>query len=152
MAVNPNTDFSSGAVLTAAQQNRFPRGIMAYNTATATDAAITVEEIEITAPAFTAVANRLYRIIYYEPGFGSTVNAAMIMRVRLTNLAGGIQQEAIIENTGAQQTNGILIGYSTFAAGSTVLVATLQTNAGTGSANRSGVKFAILSVEDVGPI
>ena len=152
MAVNPNTDFSSGAVLTAAQQNRFPRGIMAYNANTVTDAAITVEEIEITAPAFTAVANRLYRIIYYEPGFGSSIPAAMIMRVRLTNLAGGIQQEAIIENTGAQQTNGILIGYSVFAPGSTVLVATLQTNAGTGSANRSGVKFAILSVEDVGPI
>jgi hypothetical protein len=152
MAVNPNTDFSSGAVLTAAQQNRFPRGIMAYNTATGTDSTITVEEIQITAPAFTAVANRLYRIIYYEPGFGSSTPAAMIMRVRLTNVTGGIQQEAIIENTGAQQTNGILIGYSTFAAGSTVLVATLQTNAGTGSANRSGVKFAILSVEDVGPI
>ena len=27
MAINPNTDFTTGAILTAAQQNRFPRGI-----------------------------------------------------------------------------------------------------------------------------
>jgi len=32
MAINPNTDFTSGAVLTAAQQNRFPRGVMALAT------------------------------------------------------------------------------------------------------------------------
>ena len=148
---NPNTAFSSGAVFTADQANRFPRGVMAYNAVTTTDSAITVEEIQITAPAFTAVANRLYRIIYYEPGFGSSTNAAMIMRVRLTNLAGGIQQETIVENTGLQQQTGLLVGYSTFSAGSIVLVATLQTNAGTGTANRSAVKFGLISVEDVGP-
>ena len=37
MAINPNTDFTAGAVLTAAQQNRFPRGVVAltFDTATA---------------------------------------------------------------------------------------------------------------------
>jgi hypothetical protein len=152
MAVNPNTDFSSGAVLTAAQQNRFPRGVMAYNESTSTDASITAEEIQITLAAFTAVANRLYRLTYYEPGFGSSVAAAMTMRIRLTNLAGAVQQTGIVYNTGIQQQTGCLVGYTTFSAGSVVLVATLQSSAGTGSANRSSTNQAKLCVEDVGPI
>jgi hypothetical protein len=32
MAINPNTQFSSGAVFTADQANRFPRGIMLMKT------------------------------------------------------------------------------------------------------------------------
>jgi len=48
MAINPNTDFSVSDVLTAAQQNRFPRGVVAYTTVTATDNNITTEETQIT--------------------------------------------------------------------------------------------------------
>lgn len=151
MAVNPNTDFTAGNVLTAAQQNRFPRGIMAYNTNTASDATVTVEEVEISGVTFTAVANRLYRLTYYEPGFGSSTGAAMTMRIRLTNISGTIQQQGIVYNTGTQQQNGVVIGYATYSAGSVTLVATLQNSAGTGSANRSSTAFAFLSVEDVGP-
>ena len=151
MAINPNTDFSSGAVLTAAQQNRFPRGIMQYNTASSSDSSITAEEIQITLASFTAVANRFYRISYYEPGFGSSVAAAMTMRIRLTNLAGAVQQQGIVYNTGAQQQNGFIQNIVTFTAGSVVLVATLQNSAGTGSANRTGTAQAILLVEDIGP-
>jgi hypothetical protein len=151
MAINANTDFSSGAVLTADQQNRFPRGIMAYNTATASDATVTAEEVQISSVTFTAVANRLYRITYYEPGFGSSVAAAMTMRIRITNISGAIQQQGIVYNTGAQQQSGIVVGYATYSAGSTTLVATLQNSTGTGSANRSATAFAFLSVEDVGP-
>ena len=151
MAINPNTDFSSGAVLTAAQQNRFPRGIMQYNTASSSDASITGEEIQITLASFTAVANRFYRISYYEPGFGSSVAAAMTMRIRLTNISGAVQQAGIVYNTGAQQQNGFIQNIVTFTAGSVVLVATLQNSAGTGSANRTGTAQAILLVEDIGP-
>ena len=151
MAISPNTDFFSGAVLTAAQQNRFPRGIMQYNTASSSDSSITAEEIQITLASFTAVANRFYRISYYEPGFGSSVAAAMTMRIRLTNISGAVQQTGIVYNTGAQQQNGFIQNIVTFTAGSVVLVATLQNSAGTGSANRSGTAQAILLVEDIGP-
>lgn len=151
MAVNPNTDFSSGQTLTADNMNRLPRGIMAYNTATASDASVTVEEVQISGVTFTAVANRLYRITYYEPGFGSSVAAAMTMRIRLTNISGAIQQQGIVYNTGVQQQNGIVVGYTTYTAGSVTLVATLQNSTGTGSANRSATAFAFLSVEDCGP-
>ena len=148
---NPNTAFSSGAVYTADQANRFPRGLMAYNAVTTSDTTITAEEIQITAPAFTAVAGRLYRLTYYEPGFGGSAGAQLTMRIRLTNLAGAIQQQGIVYNNSFYQQNGIIVGYSTFSAGSVVLVGTCQQSAGTGTANRSATAFAVISVEDVGP-
>jgi len=150
MAITPNTAFSSGAVYTADQANRFPRGVMQYNTNSTTDASVTAEEIQITLPAFTAATGRLYRISYYEPGFGSSTSAAMTMRIRLTNLAGAIQQTGIIYNTGTQQQNGFITNVVSFTAGSIVLVATLQNSAGTGSANRSSTAQGILMVEDIG--
>ena len=152
MAINPNTDFSTGAILTADQQNRFPRGLMAYNTASTTDATVTAEEVQISSVTFTAVAGRGYRISYYEPGFGGSTAAAMTMRIRLTNISGTIQQQGIVYNTTAQQQNGYIQNLVSFSAGSVTLVATLQNSAGTGSANRSGTAQAILMVEDVGTI
>jgi hypothetical protein len=150
MAITPNTLFSSGSVYTADQANRFPRGVMQFNTASTTDTSVTAEEIQITLPAFTAATGRLYRISYYEPGFGSSVAAAMTMRIRLTNLAGTIQQQGIVYNTGAQQQNGFITNIVSFTAGSVVLVGTLQNSAGTGTANRSGTTQGILMVEDIG--
>ena len=150
MAITPNTLFSSGAVYTADQANRFPRGVMQYNTNSTTDASVTAEEIQITLSAFTAVTGRLYRISYYEPGFGSSTAAAMTMRIRLTNLAGAVQQTGIVYNTGTQQQTGFIQNVVSFTAGSIVLVATLQNSAGTGSANRSGTAQGVLMVEDIG--
>jgi hypothetical protein len=150
MAITPNTSFSSGAVLTAAQQNLFPRGVMQYNTNSTTDATVTAEEIQITLSAFTAATGRLYRISYYEPGFGSSTSAAMTMRIRLTNLAGAVQQQGIVFNTGTQQQSGFIQNIVSFTAGSIVLVATLQNSAGTGSANRSATAQGVLIVEDIG--
>lgn len=151
MAINPNTDFTAGAVLTNTQQNRFPRGIMAYVASTTTDSTVTSEEVQITSTSFTAVANRYYKITYFEPGFGSSTAAAMTMRVRQTNISGTVLQSAVVYNTGAQQQQGHLVAFVTFTAGAVTLVATLQNSAGTGSANRSSTAVAFLAVEDVGP-
>jgi len=151
MAINPNTDFSVSDVLTSAQMNRVPRGVVAYTYATGTDATITSEEVQITSSSFTAVANRYYKITYFEPGFGSSVAASMTMRVRLTNISGTVLQTALVYNTGVQQQSGLLTAFTTFSAGSVTLVATLQNSSGTGSANRSSTNIAFLSVEDVGP-
>ena len=150
MAITPNTLFSSGAIYTADQANRFPRGVMQYNTNSTTDASVTAEEIQITLSAFTAATGRLYRISYYEPGFGSSTPAAMTMRIRLTNLAGAVQQTGIVYNTGTQQQNGFIQSVVSFTAGSIVLVATLQNSTGTGSANRSATAQGVLMVEDIG--
>jgi hypothetical protein len=65
MATNPNTDFTTGQVLTAAEQNRFPRGVMQYAKSTV-DASITTTVADVTGmtATFTAVANRLYRATF----------------------------------------------------------------------------------------
>lgn len=151
MAVNPNTDFTSGATFSSNQANRFPRGIVAYNANSATDSTITVEEQEIAPVTFTAVANRLYRLSYFEPGFGGTVASAMTMRIRQTNITGTVLGTSNVYNSVVQQQSGMLLTYATFAAGSVTVLATLQCSAGTGSANRSSTAFAVLSVEDCGP-
>ena len=152
MAINPNTDFSAGAVLTASQQNRFPRGIVSYTTATATDATITAEEIQITGNSFTAVANRYYRLMYFEPNLNNASDSNVQMQIRLTNIAGATQGASYVFcRAGSFSSSGLLIAYSTFTAGATTLVATLLSTVGTSAATRSTTFKAILSVEDVGP-
>ena len=155
MAINPNTDFSSGAVLTAAQQNRFPRGIMAYNSAVATDSTVTAEEIMITGSSFTAVANRYYRVTYQEPSLASAgANAVFTLRIRLTNLAGAVQNEVRELNQSASTsipTSGMCQAVVTLTAGTQNFVATLQCSSGTGQAQRSGTIIGFLLVEDIGP-
>jgi hypothetical protein len=154
MAINPNTDFSSGAVLTAAQQNRFPRGVMAYTAITTSDATVTAEEVQITGSSFTAVANRYYRITYYEPFLSSTANTIFTMRIRQTNLAGTQLQSANVINASGtvfNGTEGICISISTFSAGTVNVVGTLQSSAGTGNASGGGPPYRFLLVEDIGP-
>jgi hypothetical protein len=150
MAINPNTDFSSGAVLTAAQQNRFPRGVMAFNQNTTTDSTVTAEELQIVGSSFTAVANRYYRITYFEPNpNGGTGYFAF--RIRQTNLAGTVLNTAYNTTGTGIERQSHLIWVGTFSAGTVNVVATAQQTAGTGSLARSATVVAYLLVEDIGP-
>jgi hypothetical protein len=150
MAINPNTDFSSGSVYTADQANRFPRGVMARNTATATDASITAEEVQITGSSFTAVANRYYKITYFEPNpNGGTGYFAF--RIRQTNLAGTVLNTAYQTVGAGIERQSHLVWVGTFSAGTVNVVATAQQTAGTGSLVRSSTVVAYLLVEDIGP-
>ena len=84
-----NTDFTT-QVLTSTQMNNFPRGLVSATNVTATSAQVSVETLRITSPSFTAVANRYYRISYYEPAcqfISGTVNN-FDLKIRLTNIAG----------------------------------------------------------------
>jgi hypothetical protein len=150
MAINPNTDFTAGAVLTAAQQNRFPRGVMAFVQSTNTDGTITAEEVQLTSPSFTAVANRYYRITYVEPSTTASTTY-MIARLRITNLA-GLQLTRYDNTVGTGVERNMVVSWTgTFSAGPIVIVGTLQSQAGTASANRSATQPAQLLVEDIGP-
>jgi len=155
MAINPNVDFTTGQTLLASEQNRFPRGIMAYNTVVLTDATVTAEEVMITGSNFTAVANRYYRITYQEPSLASAgANAVFTLRIRLTNLAGAVQNEVRELNQSASTaipTSGICQAIVTLTAGTKNFVATLQCSSGTGQAQRSGTIIGFLLVEDIGP-
>ena len=146
----PNTTFVSGAVLTAAQQNNFPRGVMALNQSTTTDGSITAEEVQITGSSFTAVAGRNYRITYFEP---NCVNGTgyFTFRIRQTNLAGTLLNTSYnTAGTGIDR-QAIMIWVGTFSAGTVNVVATAQQSAGTGTLGRGATTVAYLLVEDIGP-
>lgn len=150
MAINPNTDFTTGQVLTSSQANRFPRGIMAFTSVTASDTTITSEEVQITGASFTAVANRYYRITYYEPGISGT-NTSGNARIRITNISGSVYQ---LQSVAIPSAGGGFVSMSaitTLTAGSTNFVATLASDSGTIQANRSSTRYAFLLVEDIGP-
>ena len=151
MAVSPNTDFTTGQVLTAAQQNNFPRGVMAYNQVTTNDTTITAtEEVQITSSAFTAVANRYYRITYYEPQLTHTGVSYIVARIRKTNLAGTELERAIVSVPSALYAFSNVVAITTFAAGSTVVVASLESTA-TATATRGATFPGYIVVEDIGP-
>ena len=155
MAISPNNDFTAGQVLTATECNQFPRGVMAFASSTTTDATITAEEIQLTSSSFTAVANRYYRITYYEPQVSSpaTAGAYATGAIRLTNLAGTKYQQSIVQNAPATLVNYSMttVWVGTLTAGSTVIVATMQGFSGTFAANRSATQPAQLTIEDIGP-
>jgi hypothetical protein len=89
MAANPNTDFTAGQILTADQQNRFPRGVMGYALST-TNSAFSTTVVDITGMSitFTAVANRLY-----EATFSATIdqNSSATLSLYLTDGSNNVQ-------------------------------------------------------------
>ena len=147
---NPNTDFSSGAVLTAAEQNRFPRGVMAFGENITFNGSVTAEAVQIST-SFTAVANRYYKITYFEPNI-ATGTGYFTLRIRNGTTTAGTQLQAFYSTTGTgvdRHANGFVI--SLFSAGTVNLVGTAQQSAGTGQIGRSASQPAFLLVEDIGP-
>jgi hypothetical protein len=155
MAINPNTDFTAGAILTAAQQNRFPRGIVALGETTTATANVSVETLSVTSSSFTAVANRYYKLTYYEPCF--IVNAGtttfLQMRIRLTNISGAQQAESFpILSSASPRNTGIVTVTKTFTAGSVVVCGTFIVNGGgNGQMFHDATRVGQIIVEDVGP-
>jgi hypothetical protein len=157
MAINPNTDFSSGAVLTAAQQNRFPRGVMALATST-TSYTLTTSEVIATGMTvtFTAVANRYYRITYYEPqAQTASVLSNTQLTLRQTNASGTVLQNTVFANetNATDQSSMIVIRTMTFSAGSITVVGTAKCSLTTGTPLlvRDSTRQAQLLIEDIGP-
>ena len=148
MAISPNDTFTSGQVLTAQECNQYPFGVVAYAQVTSSDTSITAEETQVTASAFTAIANRYYRVTYFEPRLYGSVAANMTMRIK--NGATTLQRADVACLTTQEQT-GTEIYVGTFTAGSITLTATLTYGSGTGVAARAATEIAFLLVEDIGP-
>jgi hypothetical protein len=93
MAINPNTDFTAGAVLTADQMNRLPRGVMSFAERTTNVSPVTAEQVIITLPSFVAVANRYYRVMGFLPYNESTTGASFSYgaKIRKGTTTGGAQ-------------------------------------------------------------
>jgi hypothetical protein len=155
MAINPNTDFTAGQVLTAAQMNRFPRGIVAYAERVSNFGCTTSEQVAITASTFTAVANRYYKITYFEPGANPIPGAgnSITTKIRLTNASGTIYQTTNRQESGATSVTNPLMAETveTFAAGSVVIVGTAIANTSTPTLFAGATQPAFILVEDIGP-
>jgi hypothetical protein len=145
-----NTEFTSGQILTAAQQNNFPRGLVSVTSATTASGTFTTEITTITAPSFTAVAGRLYRISYFEPVLqfiSGTVNTIeMELKIGGVNLLFGE-----VKISSATNNVGFITTTKTLTAGATVITGHL-TALGGGGANsfRNATAVAQIVIEDLG--
>jgi hypothetical protein len=152
MAISPNTDFTSGQILTAQQANQWPRGIVAYTESTSSDTFTTAEKVMITSTSFTAVANRYYKVTYYEPKqLSSAATSESETRIRLTNISGAVQQFGYVGTSSAVQEGQMVQVVTTFAAGATTVCATQQAATGTTTLGRNSTTKAFIMVEDIGP-
>ena len=133
-------------------------GLVALTSSQTSSASInTTETAMLTSSSFTAVANRYYKLSYYEPFVqpSSPAPGYMTFRIRLTNTSGTTYQYADIEPIGAG-IDGQMIHLqviTTLTAGSTVIVGTGKTSTNTFLAYGGAALGATrqLIVEDIGP-
>ena len=159
MAISPNVTFVSGAVFTAAQANAFPFGNVAL-ASSATSYTMTTAAVQTTGMtvSWTAIANRNYKVTYYEPQVTtpSTLSGFTTIRLYENSVATGPQlQQGFVQNSAAAALSGslTLVYVGTFTAGTrTVIGAGLASSVtGVPIAGRSALSKAFLIVEDLGP-
>lgn len=143
MAITPNTNFSSGQILTAQQQNNFPRGIIAVTTSTSN--ALTGTTLTGLSTTFTAVAGRNYRISVV------VATSQPVAGNRLIVTFTGGSTRAIDFTTGAASFNN-LFGSSvqTYSAGSTTIDVTWSQVAGVSTPFAAVGTPHQLVIEDIG--
>jgi hypothetical protein len=152
MAIAPNTTFVSGAILTAAQQNAFGFGVVAYAQSTSTDTFTTSEKVMLTSSSFTAIANRYYKITYFEPSeLSSAGTSESATNLRLTNISGAVQQLSNLWTTNVVYASQTCQVITTLSAGATTICATQTAATGTTTCRRSASNKAYIVVEDIGP-
>jgi hypothetical protein len=153
MAVSPNTNFTSGQILTAAQQNNFPRGVMGYVVSAAGNVTLTTSVADVTGLTltFTAEANRGYKV-----SFNFTVQkdgTAGLAIFYVTDGANTINFEVIDTMAASEYTivsgSYILTGLT---AGSKTYKMRAFVTATTATLLRSADNKAIFTIEDIGPV
>jgi hypothetical protein len=155
MAIAPNTTFVSGAVLTAAQMNALPWGIVSFVEKTTTTSTITTEAVMMTAPSFTAVASRYYRVsVIFPYNEIDTVTAAQIYaKIRKGTTTAGTQLNQTVNYltaTGNDDKFMYCQWTGTLTAGAQQMVATFQAQSAA-SVVCSATAPAQMVIEDMGP-
>lgn len=149
MAVNPNTDFVAGAILTASQQNRFARGVMGYVINTTTNPTVTTTAADVTGMSvtWTAVANRLYRVTF-EGMISNSVNSQN--QYYFTNAANTQLDQTYQENLANEfqclNFQYLFVG----SAGSTTIKLRANSQVGTLTFYGTGNRSMSIVVEDLG--
>ncbi len=158
MAISPNVTFVSGAVFTATQANQYPFGIVAKATST-TNYTLTTSMTATTGMTvtFTAIANRNYKITYYEPIVETTSAASGQTNIKIfqTNTAGNQFTSTVLGNSAAVKILGTInaVSVNTFSAGSVTIIGAANTSSTTGTPVLQRNLFfpSLLLVEDLGP-
>jgi len=151
MAVSPNTNFTSGQILTAQMANNWPRGVMGYYVSTA-NSAIGASTADITGATitFTAEANRLYRALFTCDY--SNTNSGALTGFYMTDSANAVVQNianTVSNNSAfAQVTLQYLF---TTSAGSLTRKMRCDVSAGTGTIRGTAGQVYMFSIEDMGP-
>lgn len=141
---NPNTNFSAGAVYTAAQANRFPRGVMALTTSTSNVIAFGL--LSGLSTTFTAVANRLYKISLHIVTSSATPTSRLIVGFT-GNSTRPIDYTVAVNNF--ENLEGF--GVQTYAAGSQTINVTWALVSGAIAPAAGGGNPHQLVIEDLGP-
>ena len=157
MAITPNDNFTAGQVLTATECNNFPRGVMAF-ASSGTSYTLTTSDTLATGMTvtFTAVANRNYKVTYFESEVeGPTAaTSSTSIRIHVTNTAGLLIQQGILSGISAQKVKSAMqiTCVATFTAGSVTIIgsALCSVTTGTPLLNRNALTPAYLIVEDIG--
>ncbi len=154
MAIAPNTTFVSGAILTAAQMNALPWGIMSFVEKTTNTTPVTAETVILTLPSFTAVANRYYRVSVFFPYLEQTAGAAAVLTGRIrkgTTTAGAVIQYAsnYVTGTGSDDKFMFLQWVGTLTAGAQQMVATFEASASTTVLAATTLPVQ-MTIEDIG--
>ena len=157
MAITTNDTFIVGQILTAAECNNFPRGVMATASSTAnytlTTSSVIATGMTVT---FTAVTGRNYRITYYEPQVSSptTLSGSSTTEIRITNAAGTRLQLGLMQNSAAVSVSASLTNtyVGTLTAGSITIVGCAFASSTTGAPQltRGATLPAQITVEDIG--
>jgi hypothetical protein len=152
MAISPNTTFVSGAILTAQQQNQFGFGIVALSLLTSNTTVNTTETTR-TSVTWTAIANRYYKITWFEGTVLGGANASLNnMYLRQTTTAGTVIGNSTTYIAPAEQEERICSVVTTFTAGSQTVFARVLSNTATNTTyTASATQPAFLLVEDIGP-
>ena len=159
MAISPNDNFTAGQVLTATECNQFPRGVMAYAESTA-DYTLTTSDVIATGMTVTwsAVANRYYRITYYEPQVQtpSAVSGYVNLSIKDTNAAGSTMQYGRLHTSAALMMTGNVcvidvVTYGTAVTKTVVGTASANVTTGAPTLQRDTSFPAFMLVEDIGP-
>ena len=151
MAITPNSTFSVGAVLTAQQQNNFPRGVMGAVQSTSGNFTVTTAFQDVTGMSvtFTAVAGRTYKFNVQASALKNTSESFIYLAV--TNAADGVVAGAYASAAPGEYAN---LSFSNFitgvSAGSITFKLRTITGAATATLIRSGSDYLSFWIEDIG--
>jgi hypothetical protein len=149
MAITPNTTFTAGAVLTAAQMNRLPWGVVGVASKTASQTGITAAtDVTGLSVTWTADSSRIYMISLHALLLKETNNGLVWLRV--TN-ASNVQSGSFLQTIPATEyAQGNLTIYETGLSGSQTRKVRAEASAASVTVDCASDTPAILIVQDIG--